>query len=196
MKLHSFEQGTDEWLAVRLGKFTASTATAIKSNGKGLETLVLDKAVELITGKPAKAPYKSPAMEWGNETEDEARTVYELTTGSTVERVGFCELSEYVGASPDGLIGDDGLVEIKCPEARTFLSFRLTGKIDPGYYSQMQMQMYVTDRKWCDYAIYHPDFPEAILITRVDRDEKEIEKLRIGLEQGIKRLKEIMKSLQ
>lgn len=197
MKIYNdLQQGTEEWLAVRLGKFTASTATAIKSNGKGLETLVLDKAVELITKKQAKQPYKSSAMDDGNNREDEARTVYELSTGLSVTQVGFCELNEHVGCSPDGLVGDDGLVEIKCPEARTFLTYKLTKKVDTGYYAQMQMQMYVTDRKWCDYVVYHPDFPDAIIIKRVERDEVFIEKIRIGLESGIKKLKETMEKIK
>lgn len=197
MKIYNdLQQGTDEWLEVRLGKFTASTATAIKSNGKGLDTLVLDKAVELITKKQAKKAYKSAAMENGNEMEDEARTVYELSTGLSVVQVGFCELNEHVGCSPDGLVGDDGLVEIKCPEARTFLSYKLTKKVDTGYYAQMQMQMYVTDRQWCDYVVYNPDFPDAIIIKRVERDEAFIEKIRIGLESGIKKLKETMEAVK
>ena len=120
------QQGTEEWLKIRLGKFTASSANAIKTNGKGLETLALEKAVEIIIGKEAKKKFKSQSMEDGNEREDEARTVYELTTGLTVVQVGFCELNENVGASPDGLVGEDGLVELKCPEAKTFLIYMLS----------------------------------------------------------------------
>lgn len=190
MKIYNdLTQGTDEWIQVRLGKFTASKAQAIKTNKKGLDTLVFEKVAEILINKPLDS-YKNEAMENGNLTEDEARQIYELQTGSKVEQVGFIELNEYVGCSPDGLVGEDGLVEIKCPTPRVFTEYLYSGKVDPKYYAQIQMQLYVTDRKWCDYCVYHPDFKSGLQVQRIERDEKMIEKIKIGLENGIGQIKE------
>lgn len=196
MKIYNdLVQGSEEWISVRLGKLTASHAQAIAQNGKGLETLAFEKATELLTNKPIDS-FKNEAMEYGNQTESEARESYELKTGNTVEQVGFVELDEYVGASPDGLVGDDGLIEIKCPTPRVFTEYLYSGKVDPKYYAQMQMQMYVTDRLWCDYCVYHPDFTSGLIIRRIERDNELIEKLKVGLENGVKRVKEIVDKCQ
>lgn len=195
MIVHNLEQGTKEWLKLRLGKFTASTASAIKTNGKGLETLIFEKMAELLTQKQL-TNFKSDAMERGNELEAEAREIYELTTGLSVKEVGFCELNEFVGASPDGLVGEDGLVEIKCPIPKTFVKYLVSGKVDPKYYAQMQFQLYVTDRKFCDYVVYHPDFPNPVITKKIERDEAFIEKIRIGLESGIRKLNELMEKIK
>ena len=195
MKIHQDEQGSEVWIKTRLGKLTASKAQAIASNGKGLDTLVFEKVAEILTGKPIST-YTNEAMENGNLVEDEARDVYELQTGFKVEQVGFCEMSEYVGASPDGLVGDDCLVEIKCPTPKVFAQYLYTKKIDTKYYAQMQMQMFVTKRGYCDFATYHPDFPTPMIIQRVDRDEEFIKKLKVGLENGTEQIKEILKKLK
>ena len=190
MKIYNdLTQGTDEWIRVRLGKLSASKAQTIATNGKGLDTLIFEKVAEILTNKPLDS-YKNEAMENGSQTEDEARQIYELQTGNKVEQVGFVELSEYIGCSPDGLVGDDGLVEIKCPTPKVFTEYLYSGKVDTKYYAQMQMQMYVTDRKWCDYVVYHPDFQTPCVIKRIDRDEKMIEKIKIGLENGVSQIKE------
>jgi len=193
MKIYNdLTQGTDEWLKVRLGKFTASSAQAIACNGKGLDTLVFEKAEEIITGQ-FKQGYKNADMERGNELEPKARNLYELETGNIVNQVGFVELSEYVGCSPDGLVGNDGLMEVKSPSFRVYYEFLTTGVINTGYMWQMQMQMLVTDRKWCDYVVYNPVFKnQPILIKRVDRDEKSINKLGVGLQTGEAKLLTIL----
>ena len=131
MKIHNFKQGTDEWLGVRLGKFTASTATAIAAKGAGLNTLVFEKVAEALTGKP-KPSFTNPDIERGNELEEMARNSYELETGKKVVEVGFCELDENTGASPDGLSGDKGLIEIKCKNDANFAKFLYDKKIDTG----------------------------------------------------------------
>lgn len=184
MKIHNLEQGTPEWFAVRLGKFTASSATAIAAKGKGLETLVFEKVAEILTGKQ-KPPYTNPDMERGIELEKEARNAYELETGIKVVQVGFCELDEHTGASPDGLVGEKGLNETKCPNDVNFAKYLYDGKVDTGYNWQMQMQMLVTDRQWNDYTVYNPNFPNPIIIKRIPRNETDIAKIKAGLAFGI-----------
>ena len=130
MKVYNCEQGSEEWLKCRLGKLTGSVAHTIATSGKGLETLCLEKATEILTGIISDG-YKNDAMQHGNDYEAEARSIYELETGNTVIQVGFCEDNEFVGVSPDGLIGDDGLIEIKCPTDKTYTQYLIDGVIKP-----------------------------------------------------------------
>jgi len=194
MKAYDFKQGTEEWFTARMGKLTASDAQSIQANGKGLKTLVYKKAAEILSGAREES-YTNPDMERGNELEDLARSSYEMQTGNKVKQVGFCESDEHTGASPDGLIDDDGLVEIKCPRNYKYVEFLYTKKIDTGYAWQMQMQMLVTGRKWCDYAVFNKAFND-IIIVRVERDEAKIDKIKTGLENGISQINEIIKQVK
>lgn len=196
MKIYNdLQQGTEEWLKVRLGKFTASSASTIAVNGKGLETLIFEKAEELISGQ-IKEGYKNADMLRGNELEPKARNLYELETENIVNQVGFVELDEYIGCSPDGMIGNDGLMEVKCPTFRVYYDYLTTGLVDKGYMWQMQMQMYVTERKWCDYVVYNPLFKKTpIIIKRIERDENAINKLQVGLEMGKAKLQSIIERI-
>ena len=187
-------QGSPEWFAERLGKLTGSEAQAISANGAGLKTLVNKLVAERLTGKVENG-YTNADMERGKELEDEARNAYELETGNTVTKVGYCKLDEFTGASPDGFIGDDGLVEIKNFKDSTFVDYMFTGKIDTGYEWQMQMQMYVTGRQWCDYVVYNPNFKKSLIIKRLDRDEVAIEKIKAGIETGKTMIKTMMDKL-
>ena len=189
MKIINCTQGSEEWLKIRLGKFGGTDAQAVATNGKGLETLCFQKVGELITGR-SKDSYTNEDIERGNKLEDQARFAYEMLTGKKVTQVGYVELNEFVGVSPDGLVGDDGLIEIKCPSDANFVRFLYDKKPDSKYIWQMQHQMLVADRKWCDYVIFNDNL-NRIEITRVERDEKMIEKIRIGLEAGISKIKEI-----
>ena len=194
MQLHKVKQGSPEWHKVRLGKLTASHAQAIASQGKGLETLAYNKVAEILTGK-AEEGYINPDMERGNELEMMARNAYELETGNLVKEVGFCELDKHSGCSPDGFVGDDGLVEFKCPTNKVFTEYLYTEKVNTGYVWQMQMQMLVTDRKWCDYAVFAQDFPKSLIIKRIERDERAIEKIKRGLEIGEDMIIKIMEKI-
>lgn len=195
MLIHNCTQGTEEWLACRLGKLTASVAKTISTAGKGLETLCLEKATEILTGKPNES-YKNEAMENGNLLESEARAIYELETGANVAQVGFVEESEFIGVSPDGLVGDDGLIEIKCPTNKTYTQYLLDGKIKPEYYSQMQMQLFITERLWCDYVVYNPNFKKSITIQRVYPDKEEIKRIADGLAKGTEIIKSIIRKIE
>lgn len=195
MKIHNCEQGTEEWLQCRLGKLTGSVAYTIATKGKGLDTLCLEKATELLTGIIPDG-YKNDAMQHGNDYEAEARSIYELETGNKVVQVGFCEDNEYVGVSPDGFVDDDGLIEIKCPQDKTYTQYLIDMKIKPEYYAQMQMQMLITKRIWCDYVVYNSHFEKPIIIQRVFPDKEYMEKLAEGLGYGIRRIQEIVKQVQ
>lgn len=189
------KQGTEEWLRLRLGKFTASDAQAIANNGKGLDTLVLEKVAETITQKLPKQ-YTNDDIERGHELEMAARNLYEVETGKVVTEVAFVELNERIGCSPDGCVGDDGLVEFKCKNDVNFVRYLLDGKIDPAHEWQMQMQMHVMNRQWVDYVIYNENFPNPIKIVTVNRDEVKIAKLVAGLAQGCAVLEATLEKLR
>lgn len=194
MKLHKCKQGSKKWFKLKLGKLSASNAQAISADGAGLVTLVYKTVAEILSGI-REDTYINPDMERGNEQEDTARSAYEMETGNKVTQVGFCELDEYVGASPDGLVGKDGLFEVKCPRASNYVKLLHTKKIDTAYVWQMQMQMLVTGRKWVDYVVFHENFKDLIII-RVERDEKAIEKLWGGLGSGVSQIKQILKEVK
>jgi putative phage-type endonuclease len=119
--------------------------------------------------------FTNAAMEWGTEQEPFARAAYEAKTGVMVEEVGFVPhpLIEWAGASPDGLVGPDGLVEIKCPNTATMIDTLLTGKVPGKYNIQMQFQMACTGRHWCDYVVFDPRMPAKaqLFVKRVFRDD-------------------------
>jgi putative phage-type endonuclease len=180
-----------EWLNARLGKLTASRiAKAIKQTKSGWSTsrrdLIVELLAEKLTGMPTQS-YISQAVQWGLETEPQARAAYERKTGESVTVTGFVDHPRIpnAGCSPDGLVGYDGLVEIKCPESRTHISYLLDGMIPEEYRPQLLWQLACTDRKWVDFVSFDPRMPIGanLFIKRLDRDDKEIEgieKLAVG----------------
>ena len=194
MEIINCIQGSPEWFAERLGKLTGSEAQAISANGAGLKTLVNKLVAERLTGK-AENGYTNADMERGKELEDEARNAYELETGNTVTKVGFCKLDEYVGSSPDGLINDDGGIEIKCFKDSSFVDYMFTGKVDTAYEWQCQFNLFVTGRKWWHYVVYNPNFKKSLIIKRLDRDEVAIEKIKAGIETGKAMIKAMLEKL-
>ena len=179
------EQRTPEWFAARLGRVTASRVADIVAKTKtGYSTSRMNYLAELIcerlTGMQG-ASYTNAAMLWGVEVEPQARSAYEGATGSLVVELGFAPHNAIpmAGASPDGLIGDDGLVEIKCPITATHIETLLGQSVPGRYNTQMQWQMACTGRKWCDFVSYDPRMPEGmqIFIKRVDRDNVAIAEL-------------------
>jgi putative phage-type endonuclease len=194
MEIINCIQGSDEWFKYRLGKLTASEAQAISANGAGLKTLVNKLVAERLTGK-AENGYTNADMERGKELEDEARNAYELETGNTVTKVGFCKLDEDTGSSPDGLIGENGGLEIKCYKDSSFVDYMFTQKIDTGYEWQCQFNMFVTERDWWDFAVYNPNFKKSLIIKRINRDDQAIEKIKAGIETGKAMIKAMMEKL-
>jgi putative phage-type endonuclease len=193
MQIHNMEQGSEAWFEIRKLKMTASNATAIGANGAGLKTYITALVAEyLSSAKPER--YTNEHIERGNELEAEARIVYELETSNKVQQVGFITSNDYVGCSPDGLVGDDGLVEIKCKSDVKHLQQLIEGEkgVESAYRNQMQMQMLVTGRKWCDYVCYNPNFKKCIYIHRFKVDDKYQEKLKEGLVAGELMIKEML----
>ena len=173
MKVLNFEQRSPEWFAARIGIPTASNFADIMTTkgepSKQREKYLLKLAGEKVSGT-VQETFKSAAMEHGIITEDEARKMYELVSGNTVEQVGFCVSDDGYGASPDGLIGEDGCLEIKCPMIHTHVKYLLDGTLPTEYFQQVQGQLLVTGRKWCDFVSYFPGLKP--LIVRVEPDKK------------------------
>lgn len=209
------EQQTPEWFQNRIGKVTASRVADLMAKTKSgysasRDNYMAQLVCELVTGQREES-FSSAAMAWGNEQEPFARAAYEAKTNVLVDEVGFIlhHTIEGCGASPDGLVGDDGLVEIKCPNTNTALEAWLKWADDKNpvaskYNAQMQMQMACTGRSWCDYVIYDPRMPEKaqLLVVRVDRDdafitemEAEIVKFIDELNAKVVKLKEAMEAL-
>lgn len=163
------KQGTPGWFADRTGNFTASRAkdaTAKTKSGWSASRAKYraELVTERLTGKPAGGFRQTPAMEWGTEQEPYARSAYEARTGVLVVEVGYVPHPEInrSGASPDGLVGDDGCLEIKAPESHTHIDTLLSDRIPPQYIKQMTWQIACTGRKWCDFVSFDPRLPEGL----------------------------------
>lgn len=193
MEIYNFEQRSEDWYKVRLGVLSASDAATIAANGKGLETLCLHKALEIITGKISDS-FTNEDIDRGVQLEDEARALYELTTGNLVQQVGFIKESEFVGCSPDGLVNEDGLTEYKCRNDLNHFKRLLGYKIDREHDLQVQMQLALTKRKWNDYVCYNENFPldSQLVIERVYPDKAKIEAIRKGLDNGVLLIKKYL----
>lgn len=172
------EQRTPEWFRARLGRLTASRvadmmATTRSGWGASRTNYAWELAIERLTGEHTPS-FCSPAMQWGMDHEDDARGAYQVHALCTVDEIGFVEHPRlFAGASPDGLIGDDGMVEIKCPNPATHGSTLLNGAIDDKYLKQMQFQLACSGRAWCDFVSFDPRFPEPmrLWVKRVERDD-------------------------
>ncbi|QDP58720.1 MAG: putative exonuclease [Prokaryotic dsDNA virus sp.] len=171
-------QRTDEWFAARLGRVTASRIADVMAKtktgyGAGRKNYMAELLCERLTGA-AQERFTNAAMQWGTEQEPMARDAYAFITGRDVEEVGFVDHPSIpmTGASPDGFVGGDGLIEIKCPNTATHLDTLTEEKIERKYLLQMQWQMACTGRAFCDFASYDPRLPAELQlwVKRVDRD--------------------------
>lgn len=159
------EQRTDAWFSARLGKVTASRLADLMARtktgyGAGRANYMAELICERLTGARQDS-YTSPAMQWGTETEPQARSAYAFIADAEVAEAGFVlhgEIADF-GASPDGFVGADGLVEIKCPSTATHIETLLSQSIEGKYLTQMQAQMACTGRAWCDFVSYDPRLP-------------------------------------
>ena len=176
------EQGSQEWLALRAGKVTASKVSDVMSaiTTAGYRNYLADLVVERLTGNKTES-FTNAAMQWGVDQEPLARAEYEVKTGNFVDQIAFVDHPTIVnfGCSPDGLVGDDGLIEIKCPNTATHIDYVMQDKVPTKYIPQIQCQLAVTGRKWCDFVSFDPRLPDGlqILIVRLERDDEYIEKL-------------------
>lgn len=180
-------QGSDEWIKARLGKLGASRfadAIARTKGGWGASraNLRAQLIIERLTGIPA-VTYTNAAMQWGTETEPQARAAYAFARDVTVEECGFIEhpTVQMSGASPDGLVEPDGLIEIKCPNSAAHIETLIGGTVDERYVFQMQWQMACTGRAWCDFVSFDPRLPPEmqLYIQRLHRDKDLINELEI-----------------
>lgn len=178
-------QRTEEWHAQRLGKATGSRIADIIARtktgwGASRANYMAELVAERLTGAPTVG-YVNQAMQHGIDTEAEARSVYEFMRDTEVVEVGFVDHPSInmSGASPDGLIGQDGLVELKCPTTATQIETLLGSSVPSKYVVQMQWQMACTQRAWCDFVSYDPRLPESmrLFVRRVERDAAQIAEL-------------------
>lgn len=180
------EQNTPEWFEARLGKVTASRVADIMRKGKGGAVSMSrlrymgELVAERLTGQPT-ASFKSADMEWGSQTEELARDAYAFYRDATLIEEAFVPHPTVgmSGATPDRLVGADGLLEIKCPATHTHIETILGSPIDPDYITQMQWQMACTRRAWCDFVSFDPRLPESmrLFVQRVSRDPARIAEL-------------------
>lgn len=202
--MSDIEQGTDEWFAIRCGKVTASrvadviatTKTGYSASRANYEAQLI---CEILTGKPAES-FTNAAMQWGTETEPLARAAYEVKTGNMVNQVGFVNhpTIEQSGASPDGLVGEDGLIEIKCPNTATHLDTLLEQKVQSKYITQMTWQMVCTGRKWCDFVSYDPRLPAnlQLFVQRIELDTDYAKKLESEVAKFLQEINEKVEKLR
>jgi len=179
------EQRTGEWFRARAGKVTASRVADIIAKTKSgysssRDNYMAELICQRLTGSVGES-FQNAAMVWGTNTEPLARAAYISAKGTGVEEIGFVPhpTIENAGASPDGLVGEDGLVEIKCPLTNTHMNMILEQEIPTKYHVQMQWQMACTGRQWCDFISFDPRMPEhmQLYIDRVERDQKMIDNL-------------------
>ena len=199
------EQQTNEWFAARLGKVTASRVADVIAKTKtgysaSRDNYMAQLICERLTGQKGES-FTNAAMEWGTQTEPLARSAYENARNLLVKEVGFINHPriEMSGASPDGLAGDDGLVEIKCPNTATHIDTLLSGKVPTKYITQMQWQMLCCQRKWCDFVSFDNRLPEhlQLFVQEVEFDqeycamlEKEVTQFLAELDSKVAKLKE------
>jgi putative phage-type endonuclease len=182
-------QQTEGWLLERCGCATASRFSDVMAKIKTGEAATRRKyriqiVTERLTNRPTPS-YQNAAMMWGTQTEPEARMAYEAERGVIVHETGFIKhpVIAFCGASPDGLIGDDGMLELKCPESTTHMEWMEGGKAPSEHIPQIQGQLAVTGRQWVDFASYDPRFPDGLqlFIVRVMRDDAYIQELEAGV---------------
>ncbi len=197
-------QGSMEWHQARCGSVGASQIADVMARtktgyGASRANLMARVICEKLTGVPSES-FTNAAMQWGTETEPQARAAYELETGNQVTEVGIVKHPTIIGThcSPDGLINDDGLIEIKAPTTATHIDFLLSGDIDGKYIKQMQWQMACTGRPWCDFVSFDPRLPVnlQLKIVRVMRDEVVIYEMETEVKKFLDEVSGKVKKLQ
>jgi len=177
--IEMMDQGTEEWFTIRIGKVTASRVADVIAKTKSgysasRDNYMAQLVCERLTGQKGES-FTNAAMQHGTETEPLARAAYEALKDVLVDEVGFVPHPsiQMAGASPDGLVGDDGLIEIKCPNTATHIDTLLSETVPTKYYTQMQFQMACTGREWCDFVSFDNRLPEELqlFVKRVPRDE-------------------------
>lgn len=194
-------QGSPEWYAVRLGRVTASNFATATSKGKGSspsktrKDYMIRLVAERMTGLPSES-YSNKAMEWGTETEQAAREYYKALNGVSVRQVGFIARDEDVGCSPDGLVGDDGMTQFKCPYPTTHLKYILAGKMPTDYFKQVQGELWVAEREWSDFVSFDPRVSQRpYFCVRIYRDDDYIKELHTKIIMFVDEMKDMLNQL-
>ena len=198
------EQGTDEWRAQRLGKVTASRVHDIMPGKRGYKAArknyMAELAIERLTGEPQDNGVNTAAMQWGTDNEPFARSEYEVVNDVMIQEVGFIDHPEIpnFGASPDGLVGEDGAIEIKCPNSATHIETLFTGKVKPEYFYQMHTVIMCTGRQWCDFFSFDPRMSDNLCRyqQRFYRDEVVAAEIKIEVEKFLEELNIMVKKLE
>lgn len=204
MPLVDVEQQSAEWLQMRIGCVTASRVADVmarlKSGGEAMarKNYKAEIICEMLTGRAAEH-FVTPAMEWGIDNEQFARNAYEVELETVIEPGGFAlhERITRLGASPDGLVGDDGLVEFKCPTTATHLGYIIGGVVPAEYHWQMLCQMACADRQWCDFVSFDPRLPKKLqlFVRRFERDDARIAEMEAEVEKFLWECVEQVKAL-
>jgi exodeoxyribonuclease (lambda-induced) len=201
MQLHkTLEQGSAEWHDIRLGKLTGSSAAKLFGTPTAREKYLYDRAAEIVTGCRCDSEECGSSVHTarGHEFEEVALIKYTVATLNEVQRVGFVQLNEFVGCSPDGLIGDNGMIEIKVPDSNNYfrqlleLNEKGVKAIPSEYYYQMQFNMFVCGRNWCDYVLYNPKHEgsgKSLFIRQVERDDTVQERISSIIDESIAKIK-------
>lgn len=189
---------------LRAGKVTASRVADVLSKVKsgesaGRKNLKMDLVAERLTGKPTDS-FTNSAMQWGTEQEPFARIAYEAYKGIFVEQIPFVDhpTIEWFGCSPDGLVGEDGLLEIKAPNTTTHIEYLQEGKPPSKYIPQMMAQMACTGRKWCDFASFDPRMPEELqlFVVRLNRDDAYIQEMEAEVKKFLDEVEQVLAQLK
>lgn len=182
---NDISQGSEAWFAQRLGKVTASRIKDVMAKTKSgpaatRKNYMMELLCQRLTGSREEG-FTSGAMQRGIELEPLARAAYEIRTGEIVQESGFVVHPKYegTGASPDGFVGDNGLIEIKCPNTAQHIACIQSGKYDDKYFWQMQHQMECTGRDWCDFVSFDDRLPEPLqmVVVRLERDDQAISEM-------------------
>lgn len=200
LQIIDVEQGTPEWFAARLGLPTASMFSTVMASGRGggesktRRKYMLQLVGERITGQPAEQ-FTTAAMDRGHAMEPEARELYELVTGNTVQQVGFMRrTSTGAGYSPDGLVGEDGAIEIKTMAPHILIDVLLRQEMPPEHRAQVQGGLWVSARKWCDFIGYWPGLPP--FVKRIHRDDAYIAQVAVAVREFNAELDAIEKQIR
>ncbi len=197
MKIYEFQQYSPEWYAVRLGHVTASCFGKAIAGGQGKtrKAYMIDLVAERMT-EESQNGYSNAVMQRGSEVEPQAREYYEQLNGCEVRQIGFVERDEDVGCSPDGLVGDDGMTQFKCPNSSTHIAIIIAGKMPMTHIPQVQGEMWVADRQWNDFVSYDPRVKRRpYFCQRIYRDDAYIQELHIKIVMFIDEMKAIIEKL-
>lgn len=206
MSIVAIEQRSDEWRRIRGGRVTGSRVSDVLAklkSGKGeaasRRNYRAQIVAEILTGTWIDSGWCSPEMKWGIENEPLGRAAYEFRTGAMVMQAGFAlhPRIERAGASPDGLVGTDGMVEVKCPLTATHLDYILADKVPADYQPQMLWEMACAERQWCDFVSFDPRLPAhlQLFIKRFPLDEKRLAEMEREVVQFLAEVDDILARL-